>query len=91
MDWKIFLIKFLRNLVFGTALGGVILGIIGFLLAGKAGFINMAIWGLALGLLGSLSTGLAMLVNVHYWTGYAERFGEDSFKKVSEGEQEKRI
>jgi hypothetical protein len=45
---------------------GLVLGLFGFILSGKEGFINMAIWGLALGLIGSFSSGLAMLINANY-------------------------
>jgi len=41
MDWKTFLVKFLRNLVIGTLLAVTISGLIGFLLGGKDGFVNM--------------------------------------------------
>jgi len=89
MDWKRFIILFLRNVVIGTALGGLLLGVIGFLLAGRDGFVNLAIWGLALGLVGSFSGGFAMLLNAHIWTGYSERIGRWVYKKQSEGEDKK--
>lgn len=81
--------KFLLVLVGGTAFGGLVLGAIGFLLSGWEGFINMGTWGLAVGFLGSMSTGFAMLIGAHFWTGYAQRWGESSFKKISEGEDDK--
>jgi hypothetical protein len=65
------------------------LGGFGFLLAGKEGFLNVVSWGLALGFLGGISNGLAMLIGVHYWTGYAQRLGSESFKKISEGDENK--
>jgi hypothetical protein len=89
MDWLKFLKKFLRNLVVFTLGAGLVLGLFGFILSGKEGFINMAIWGLALGLIGSISGGLAMLINANYWTGFAGRYGEAEFKKMSEGEEPK--
>lgn len=92
MSGRISILKFLIVLVGGTALGGLVLGAFGFLLAGKEGFINMGYWGLALGFFGSFSVGFAMLISAHYWGGYTERFGRDWFKKISEGDenQEKR-
>jgi len=60
----------------------------GFLLAGKEGSVNMVSWGLALGFLGSISMGFAMIVGAHFWTGYLQRFGKESFKKISEGEED---
>jgi len=46
MTGRISILKFLIVLVGGTALGGLVLGAFGFLLAGKEGLINMAYWGL---------------------------------------------
>jgi hypothetical protein len=89
MSGRISILKFLLTVVGGTLLGGLALGLFGFLLAGKEGFVNMVSWGLAIGFLGSLSTGFAMLVNTHFWKGYAQRFGKESFKKISEGEDNK--
>jgi hypothetical protein len=89
MTGRISIVKFPLILVGGTLFGGLALGIFGFLLAGKEGFVNMASWGLAIGFLGSISTGFAMLVSTHFWTGYAQRFETESFKKISEGEDYK--
>jgi hypothetical protein len=86
MTGRISILKFIIILVGGTLFGGLALGILGFLLAGKEGFVNMLSWGLAIGLLGSISTGFAMLISTHFWTGYSERFGRESFKKISEGD-----
>jgi hypothetical protein len=54
MTGRISILKFLLILVGGTLFGGLALGIFGFLLAGKEGFVNMATWGLAIGFLGSV-------------------------------------
>jgi hypothetical protein len=89
MTGRISILKFLLVLIGGTALGGLVLGVFGFLLAGKEGFVNMLYWGLALGFLGGISEGFAMLIGVHYWTGYVERFGKSWFKKMAESENEK--
>jgi hypothetical protein len=89
MSGRISILKFLLTVVGGALLGGLALGLFGFLLAGREGFVNMVSWGLAIGFLGSLSTGFAMLINAHFWTGYAQRFGKESFKKISEGEDTK--
>ena len=77
MTGRISILKFLLVLVGGTALGGLVLGIFGFLLAGREGFVNMAYWGLVIGLLGGISEGLGVLIGAKYWTGYAERFGKE--------------
>jgi hypothetical protein len=73
MNWKTFLVKFLRNLIVGTLLTMAVLGLIGYLLGGMAGLNNMVLWGLGLGLLGSFSSGLAMIVSAKYW-GVAENY-----------------
>ena len=69
MTGRISILKFLLTVVGGTLLGGFVLGLFGFLLAGKEGFLNMVSWGLAIGFLGSISTGFAMLISAHFWIG----------------------
>ena len=85
MTGRISILKFLLVWIGGTLLSGLILGLFGFLVAGKEGFINASSWGLALGFLGSLSSGFAMLVSAHHGTGHVQEFGRDEFKKNSEG------
>jgi len=89
MTGRVSIAKFLLTIVGGTLFGGIALGLFGFLLAGKEGFLNMVSWGLAIGFIGSTSTGFAMLISAHFWTGYAQRFGKDEFRKISEGEDNK--
>ena len=67
MNWKIFLLMFLRNVVLGLAFGVFSLSIFGYLLAGKEGAINMAYWGIALGLLGGFASGIGVLLESGYW------------------------
>ena len=55
MNWKIFFLKFLRNVGVGLVFGVVSLSIFGYLLGGKEGAINMMYWGIALGLLGGFA------------------------------------
>jgi hypothetical protein len=88
MRGNISIVKFLRFVLVGTVLTTVVMGGIGFLLSGREGMINMGLWGIGLGLLGSFSGGLAALIQAHYWTGYSERFGRSSFKKISEGDED---
>jgi len=73
MNWKIFFLKFFRNLVLGVVIGVVVLGIFGYLLAGKEGMINMAYWGVALGLIGGFSSGLGIIFEAKFW-------GEGNYK-----------
>jgi hypothetical protein len=67
MNWKIFFIKFLRNVILGVILGILLLGGFGYLLAGKEGMINMAYWGIALGLIGGFSSGLGIIFEARFW------------------------
>jgi len=67
MNWKIFFIKFLRNMVLGMIMGVVLLGGFGYLLAGKEGLVNMAYWGVALGLIGGFSSGLGIIFEAKFW------------------------
>ena len=67
MNWKIFFLKFLRNLVLGVIMGVVLLGIFGYVLGGKEGLINMVFWGVALGLIGGFSSGLGMIFEAGFW------------------------
>lgn len=89
MDWKLFVIRFVRNLIVFTALSTLVMGGFGYLLAGKEGFLNLVAWGVALGLLGSVSSGLALLLNAHIWAGYSSRAGGWWFKKEAEAEDQK--
>lgn len=69
MDWKVFLLKFLRNLVISVLLCVAVLGLLGYLLGGQEGLVNMVYWGLALGLLGGFSWGLGMIFEAKFWGG----------------------
>jgi hypothetical protein len=86
MDWKRFTFLFARNVVIGVVLATVVLGGLGFLLAGVPGMVNMAGWGVILGALGGFSSGLAVVISAHYWGAYAGRFGAAWLKKETEGE-----
>ncbi|MEN8173870.1 MAG: hypothetical protein ABFS03_13445, partial [Chloroflexota bacterium] len=72
MDWKKFFIVFLRNLILSIGLAIIILGVFGYLVAGKEGLVNGATWGLILGLVGGFSSGLMVLPK--YWGDYAGRY-----------------
>jgi hypothetical protein len=67
MNWKLFFIRFFRNLVIALVLGVVVMGGFGYLLAGRQGMINMVPWGIALGLIGSFSSGLGLLFAAKFW------------------------
>ncbi|MEW5827761.1 MAG: hypothetical protein AB1846_02640 [Chloroflexota bacterium] len=67
MNWKIFFIKFFRNVAIGVVLGVVILGGFGYLLSGMEGLVNMAYWGFALGLIGGFSAGIGVIFEANFW------------------------
>jgi hypothetical protein len=73
MTGKILIFKFVRNVVIGTLISSVFFGVTGFLLAGKDGFLNMAILGLVIGFFGSLILRFAVLV---------QSYGLDTFGKT---------
>jgi hypothetical protein len=92
MDWKIFLLKFIRNIVISVILCIVILGALGFLLGGTVGLVNMMYWGLVLGLLGGFSWGLGMIFQANFWgrEGNYKMFPEwNWFIKKSDDEDKK--
>lgn len=86
MEWNKFALHVLRSVVGSVVLGAGLLGLMGFFLAGKEGFVNLAIWGAALGLVGGFSTGLATLISARYWGAYAGRYGAWWLKHETEGE-----
>lgn len=67
MNWKIFFIKFVRNVILGVIAGVLLLGVFGYILAGREGMINMAYWGVALGLIGGFSSGLGIIFETKFW------------------------
>jgi hypothetical protein len=73
MTGKILIFKFVRNVVVGTLSSSVLFGIAGFLLAGKEGFLNMALLGLVIGFFGALILRFAVLV---------QSYGLDTFGKT---------
>lgn len=87
MDWKKFFVMYLRNVLLAMLLGGVLLGGCGYLLAGKEGASNLAVWGLLLGLMGGVSGGMFMLINGQYWSDFAGRYARGWLKKETEGEE----
>jgi len=86
MNWGKFFLIFLRNMFITVALSSLFFGGVGFLLAGKAGFVNMAGWGLILGIVFA-PLSLGGLVNAKFWGDYAGRFGSWWVRKETEGEE----
>ena len=76
MEWKIFFLKFFRNVVLGVVLGTVALALFGYLLAGKEGAINGAYWGAILGLISGFFSGITILARFWGNDGNYEKFPE---------------
>ena len=89
MSWGRAIFIFLRNTVISIALAGLVMGIIGFAIAGREGFLNGLTWGLALGSLSIVPMFFA-LVNARFWGGYAERSGDEWYRKQFENDEETR-
>jgi hypothetical protein len=62
------------NLVAGALIGGLLVGFLGFLVAGWAGVLN----GLIFGVLGGIT--ISTYVGFSFWEGFAHRLG-DSLRK----------
>jgi hypothetical protein len=69
MSWKTFILRFLRCVVVGVVLCVGLLSLLGYLLGGMAGLVNMMYWGLTLGLLGGFSWGIGMIIEAKFWGG----------------------
>lgn len=69
MNWKTFFLKFFRNLVISVVLCVAVLGLLGYLVGGTVGLVNMMNWGLVLGLLGGFSFGIGMIFQAKFWGG----------------------
>ncbi len=65
MNWKIFFLKFFRNIILGVFLGMLIMGLLGFLWGGPGGAVNAAYWGVALGLIGGFFSGI--VIYAQFW------------------------
>lgn len=83
MDWGKFFKRFLPAVIAAPLLAGLVLGIIGFLVAGTEGFVNGAVWGIALGLLSVPFT--AFTIYVKYWGDYSGRYGAAWIEKETTG------
>jgi hypothetical protein len=67
MKWKTLLLKFLRNLVISIVVFAAILSLIGYLLSGREGLLNLARFGLILGVLGGLLSSVGMILEANFW------------------------
>ena len=71
MEWKVFVLKFFRNVLLGIVIGALVLGFFGYLIAGQEGLIGGAYWGAILGLIGGVFSGIVLLFQ--FW-GHAENY-----------------
>jgi hypothetical protein len=85
MDWKSFFKVFLRNVLITTVLLTLLLGLIGFLVAGQQGLKNGATWGFVLGLVSAPF--MAGIIGPKYWGDYAGRYGKWHVQNETEGEE----
>ena len=74
MNWLQFFKRFLINLLVSMAVGVILLGLGGLLLAGKTGLINGLGWGALVGALAGLSIGVLFALQPGYWEDVAGRF-----------------
>jgi len=74
MNWLQFIKHFLVNLLISMAASVLILGLGGWLLAGKTGLVNGVGWGLLFGTMGGLTIGTLFSLQPSYWEDFAGRF-----------------
>jgi len=67
MNLKTLLLKFLRNFVIGIVVGVSILSLLGYILGGWEGLINMVYFGVVLGVLGGFTAGIGVIVQANFW------------------------
>jgi len=82
MEWKKIFLKLVRNIAVSTLISAMVMGIIGYLLAGKAGLANSILLGALFGFIGSLMIS-GIHISAHFWSGYANRYGQSQFDKIS--------
>lgn len=73
MNWLQFLKRLLINVLLSVLTATLVLGLGGFLLAGREGLINGASWGVLLGTLTGLSMGVLLALQPGYWEDFAGR------------------
>lgn len=88
MKWLLFFKRLAINMVLVIGGAVLILGLIGYLLAGKEGMLNGATWGLLAGMI-SLPP-MAFMIWAKYWGDYAGRYGAWYVYKETNGEEESR-
>ena len=80
MDWKKFILVFLRNIILMVLFAACFLGAIGYLLAGVEGFRNGFFWGAALSFVGGLPA-VATMMFAKIGGGYAQNITRYKFKE----------
>lgn len=74
MNWKAFFIEFFRFVVLAILGATLALGVVGFFVDGRNGFVNGATWGFVLGLVSVPFTAFTMLAK--YWGDVSGRYGD---------------
>ena len=89
MNWKKFLLLFVRNVVMGVFFGAAGLGLFGYLIAGQEGFANAAYWGAMLGLIGGVFSGITLLYRFWEQPGNYQMFPEYNWFVKKDDEKDK--
>ncbi len=84
MNWKEFFKLLVRNVLGAMLVVGAVLGVFGFLVAGKVGLVNGLSWGLVLGFLSVPFT--TFIIFQKFWGDYSGRFGSAWFKDQAMGD-----
>ena len=85
MNWRNFLLTYLRNLVLTLVIAGAILGTLGYNWAGVEGLKNALSWALVFTLFSAPFSALA-LIQRKYWGDFAGRYSTWFVKKETEGD-----
>ena len=68
MNWRTFFKLLVRNTLTGALVAGLVLGTVGYFLAGRVGFGNVLTWGILLGLSGGVMSTVGMFYPL-FWGG----------------------
>jgi len=87
MDWKRVLLKLLKIVGLSTLISTLLMGLFGYLIAGKAGLGNSLLLGALFGFIGSLLVS-GYQISAYFWSGYASRYGQWHFDEMSKPKPE---
>jgi hypothetical protein len=72
-------IAFVLSIVAGIVVGGILMGLVGLLVAGPEGVANGVIWGVLLGALGGV--GAAGYIGYEGWSAFMRQMGDLFFRR----------